>query len=87
MDFTASKFWHSYYAEALQTTPLDLILFDRLSRKQEVEDARNLVLKGDQAIKTTCLGGQAICGVADCAVGYCRGASTGRAATLIRLPL
>lgn len=56
MDFTASKFWHSYYAEALQTTPLDLILFDRLSLKQEVEDARNLVLKGVQAIKTTCLG-------------------------------
>ena len=81
-DFAASSFWHSHSAEALRRTPLDLILFDRLSLKQEDEGARNLVLKRGQTITTPCLGNQMVCGVADYALGYCHAASFGRASIL-----
>jgi len=51
--FRTSKIWHT---EALCRTQIDLILFGRLSLKEEATGARNLVLKGEKAITTTCMG-------------------------------
>lgn len=58
-------------------TPLDLLLFDWLSLKQNVDGARNLVLKGEHPITTTCLGDRKINGIADYVIEYCHAASTG----------
>jgi hypothetical protein len=69
--FRNSSFWHSHSAEALCRTPIDLILFDRLSLKQDVDGARNLVLKGERTITTACLDKiREITGVADYVMGY-----------------
>ena len=48
-----------------------MILFDRLSLKQNIDGARNLVLKGERTIKTTCLDNKReITGIADYVMGY-----------------
>jgi hypothetical protein len=48
-----------------------MILFDRLSLKQGIDGARNLVLKGERTITTTCLDKtREINGVADYVMGY-----------------
>lgn len=44
---------------------------------QDVDGARNLVLKGEFPVATTCLGGQKFNGIADYVIGYCHAASTG----------
>lgn len=43
-----------------------------------MDSARDLVLKGEHPVATTCLGDQRVCGVADYVIGYCHAASTGR---------
>ena|SRR5882762_11860791 len=48
-----------------------MILFDRLSLKQGIDGARNLVLKGEQTITTACVGKKReISGIADYVMGY-----------------
>jgi hypothetical protein len=48
-----------------------MILFDRLSLKQNIDGARNLVLKGERSITTACLDNvRVINGVADYVIGY-----------------
>lgn len=70
--FRNSKVWHSNSAEALCRTSIDMILFDRLSLKQDVAGARNLVIKGEKAITTACVGkAREISGIADYVLGYC----------------
>ena len=60
-----------------------MILFDRLSLKQDIDGARNLVLKGERTITTTCLGKtREITGVADYVMGYGFGPGTENNANL-----
>lgn len=48
-----------------------MILFDRLSLKQDINSARNLILKAKQSITTACLDNvREITGIADYAMGY-----------------
>jgi len=48
-----------------------MILFDRLSLKQDLDGARNLVLKGERSITTACLDkAREITGIADYVMGY-----------------
>lgn len=42
-----------------------------------MDGARNLVLKGEHPVTTTCLGNQKVTGIADYMIGYCHAASTG----------
>ena len=77
----AFSYWHIESAEALHCTPIDLVLFDRLSSMKHMcdpitknpvlEGARPLVLKGEQPITTVCLGEEPnTSGVADYVIGY-----------------
>lgn len=48
-----------------------MILFDRLSLKQDIDGARKLVLKGERTIRTACLDKiREITGIADYVMGY-----------------
>ena len=48
-----------------------MILFDRLSLKQDIDGARNLVLRGERTITTACLNKtREIAGIADYVMGY-----------------
>jgi hypothetical protein len=48
-----------------------MILFDRLSLKQDIDSARKLVLKGKRTITTACLDkARMITGLADYVMGY-----------------
>ena len=48
-----------------------MILFDRLSLKQDVDSARNLILKAERSITTACLDKvREITGIADYVMGY-----------------
>ena len=47
-----------------------------------MDGARNLVLKGEHPITTTCLGDRKVNGIADYVIGYCHTASTGDATIL-----
>lgn len=77
-DFASSPYWHSYSTGALRRTPLDLILFDRLSLHQNKDTTRNLVLKGKQLVVTDCQGNNIqVSGVADYILGYCHAGDTG----------
>lgn len=69
--FRDSAFSQSDSVEALHRTTLDLILFDRLLFKQDVDGARKLVLKGKQNITTTCLDRRKVInGTAHYVIGY-----------------
>lgn len=87
-DFRNSTFWHSKSGEALCRTPIDMILFDRLSLQQNEHGARNLIFLRERPITATVLDKKRmISGVADYVIGYdyasCDGSNVNLEYTLV----